>query len=187
MENFIFDIVIAAIIVLYFLFGFFKGFTKPLISIISWGVIFALIYFVGKPLGNMLMIEVGLEQPIREILAKIIEDGALINTICKYVGVVIASIGIFLIVKILAMVINIIIKKARKAHRKTALDRILGCILGIIKGAVVVCVIMAILVPLIDIIKVPELTNMINNSYVTKYIVEYNPITMLFEHIVTKV
>ena len=75
-------------------------------------------------------------------------------------------------------------RSARKAHRKTALDRVFGGLLNIIKGALWVCIILAILIPIAQKFNIQEVTNMINGSTVTKYIVQYNPITMLVNLII---
>lgn len=182
-ENLAFDLAIAAILVLYFLWGFFKGFAKPLTAIISWAVIILLVYFGGNFLGELIVGRTGLEPQVLELLQNFV-DAQQALTIVKYVGLAIAAVCIFIVVKLITFIINIIIKRARRAHRKSALDRIFGGLLNLVKGALWVCIILAILAPLAEILGIAEISNMISGSTVTKYIVQYNPITLLFNVIV---
>ena len=182
-NNLVFDLAIAAILVLYFLWGFFKGFVKPLTALISWGVIILLVYFGGKYLGDLIVSKTGLEPTILELLQKFI-DAQLAIDIMNYVKLFIAAICIFIVVKLITCIINIIIKRARRAHRKSALDRLFGGLLNLIKGALWVCIILAILVPIAEVLNIAEITNMVNGSTITKYIVQYNPVTLLFNAIV---
>lgn len=182
-ENLAFDLAIAAILVLYFLWGFFKGFAKPLTAIISWAVIILLVYFGGNFLGELIVGRTGLEPKVLELLQNFV-DAQQALTIVKYVGLAIAAVCIFIVVKLITFIINIIIKRARRAHRKSALDRIFGGLLNLVKGALWVCIILAILAPLAEILGIAEISNMISGSTVTKYIVQYNPITLLFNVIV---
>ncbi len=182
-ENLAFDLAIAAILVLYFLWGFFKGFAKPLTAIISWAVIILLVYFGGNFLGELIVGRTGLEPQVLELLQKFV-DAQQALAIVKYVGLAIAAVCIFIVVKLITFIINIVIKRARRAHRKSALDRIFGGLLNLVKGALWVCIILAILAPLAEILGIAEISNMISGSTVTKYIVQYNPITLLFNVIV---
>ncbi len=122
-ENLAFDLAIAAILVLYFLWGFFKGFAKPLTAIISWAVIILLVYFGGNFLGELIVGRTGLEPQVLELLQKFV-DAQQALAIVKYVGLAIAAVCIFIVVKLITFIINIVIKRARRAHRKSALDRI---------------------------------------------------------------
>ncbi len=182
-ENLAFDLAIAAILVLYFLWGLFKGFAKPLTAIISWAVIILLVYFGGNFLGDLIIGRTGLEPKVLELLQNFV-DAQQALAIVKYVGLAIAAVCIFIVVKLITFIINIIIKRARRAHRKSALDRIFGGLLNLVKGALWVCIILAILAPLAEILGIAEISNMISGSTVTKYIVQYNPITLLFNVIV---
>ena len=182
-ENLAFDLAIAAILVLYFLWGLFKGFAKPLTAIISWAVIILLVYFGGNFLGELIVGRTGLEPKVLELLQNFV-DAQQALAIVKYVGLAIAAVCIFIVVKQITFIINIIIKRARRAHRKSALDRIFGGLLNLVKGALWVCIILAILAPLAEILGIAEISNMISGSTVTKYIVQYNPITLLFNVIV---
>ena len=182
-ENLAFDLAIAAILVLYFLWGLFKGFAKPLTAIISWAVIILLVYFGGNFLGELIVGRTGLEPKVLELLQNFV-DAQQVLAIVKYVGLAIAAVCIFIVVKLITFIINIIIKRARRAHRKSALDRIFGGLLNLVKGALWVCIILAILAPLAEILGIAEISNMISGSTVTKYIVQYNPITLLFNVIV---
>ncbi len=182
-ENLAFDLAIAAILVLYFLWGLFKGFAKPLTAIISWAVIILLVYFGGNFLGDLIIGRTGLEPKVLELLQNFV-DAQQALAIVKYVGIAIAAVCIFIVVKLITFIINIIIKRARRAHRKSALDRIFGGLLNLVKGALWVCIILAILAPLAEILGIAEISNMISGSTVTKYIVQYNPITLLFNVIV---
>ncbi len=182
-ENLAFDLAIAAILVLYFLWGLFKGFAKPLTAIISWAVIILLVYFGGNFLGDLIIGRTGLEPKVLELLQNFV-DAQQALAIVKYVGIAIAAVCIFIVVKLITFIINIVIKRARRAHRKSALDRIFGGLLNLIKGALWVCIILAILAPLAEILGIAEISNMISGSTVTKYIVQYNPITLLFNVIV---
>jgi len=182
-ENLAFDLAIAAILVLYFLWGLFKGFAKPLTAIISWAVIILLVYFGGNFLGELIVGRTGLEPKVLELLQNFV-DAQQALAIVKYVGLAIAAVCIFIVVKLITFIINIIIKRARRAHRKSALDRIFGGLLNLVKGALWVCIILAILAPLAEILGIAEISNMISGSTVTKYIVQYNPITLLFNVIV---
>lgn len=49
-----FDIAILVVLGLFLIFGFVKGFIKTGLSLLSWGVGIALIYFVGKQVGELL-------------------------------------------------------------------------------------------------------------------------------------
>ncbi len=182
-NNLVFDLAIAAILVLYFLWGLFKGFAKPLTAIISWAVIILLVYFGGNFLGDLIIGRTGLEPKVLELLQNFV-DAQQALAIVKYVGLAIAAVCIFIVVKLITFIINIIIKRARRAHRKSALDRIFGGLLNLVKGALWVCIILAILAPLAEILGIAEISNMISGSTVTKYIVQYNPITLLFNVIV---
>ena len=182
-ENLAFDLAIAAILVLYFLWGLFKGFAKPLTAIISWAVIILLVYFGGNFLGELIVGRTGLEPKVLELLQNFVDEQQAL-AIVKYVGLAIAAVCIFIVVKLITFIINIIIKRARRAHRKSALDRIFGGLLNLVKGALWVCIILAILAPLAEILGIAEISNMISGSTVTKYIVQYNPITLLFNVIV---
>lgn len=182
-NNLVFDLAIAAILVLYFLWGFFKGFAKPLTALISWAVIILLVYFGGNFLGELIIGKTGLEAQVLELLQQFVDAQQAIS-IVKYVGLGIAALCIFIIVKLITFIINIIIKRARRAHRKSALDRIFGGLLNLVKGALWVCIILAILAPIAEILGITEITNMISGSTVTKYIVQYNPITLLFNVII---
>ena len=182
-NNLVFDLAIAAILVLYFLWGLFKGFAKPLTAIISWAVIILLVYFGGNFLGDLIIGRTGLEPKVLELLQNFV-DAQQALAIVKYVGIAIAAVCIFIVVKLITFIINIIIKRARRAHRKSALDRIFGGLLNLVKGALWVCIILAILAPLAEILGIAEISNMISGSTVTKYIVQYNPITLLFNVLV---
>ena len=182
-ENLAFDLAIAAILVLYFLWGLFKGFAKPLTAIISWAVIILLVYFGGNFLGELIVGRTGLEPKVLELLQNFV-DAQQALAIVKYVGLAIAAVCIFIVVKLITFIINIIIKRARRAHRKSALDRLFGGLLNLIKGALWVCIILAILVPIAEVLNIAEITNMVNGSTITKYIVQYNPVTLLFNAIV---
>lgn len=180
------DLVIAAIIVLYFLWGIIKGFAKPLTGIISWGVAIAAIYFGGKLIGDIFLTQLGLEEVVRSVINVITESGITVSDpdlVVKYVGLIIASVIIILVVKIITFIINIFIKKARKPYKKTALDRSFGAILNTIKGAFVICLVLSVVVAIAN-IAIPEINDFINTSTVTKYIVQYNPVTMLFNKLV---
>ena len=182
-NNLVFDLAIAAILVLYFLWGFFKGFVKPLTALISWGVIILVFYFGGSFIGDFLIGKTGIEPFILNILQNFM-DAQAASSIMKYIGLGLAAICIFIVVKLITFIINIIIKRSIKAHRKTALDIVFGGLLNIIKGALWVCIILAILIPIAQKFNIQEVTNMINGSTVTKYIVQYNPITMLVNLII---
>lgn len=184
-NNLIIDFVIIAIVVLYFLWGFFKGFTKPLTGIISWGLIIVAVYFGGSFIGSLFMDAkyLNLDASIRPIIEYITSSTSAVVDVDKimvYVGLILAALSITLVVKIIFAIINIFIKKARKPYKKSIWDRLAGAFLNLIKGAFVVCILLAIVVPIINIFEIKEIQPMITESAITKYIVQYNPITMLF-------
>lgn len=186
-QNIVLDLVLAAIIVLYFLWGFIKGSAKPITALISWGLIILIIYFGGIYIGNLFMVNLKLEQPIREFLTNfqyVSLNSAQITSIIRYLGVIIASLLVFVIIKFTTMIINIIIKKARKPYKKPLWSRFLGAFLNMIKGALWICIILAIVYPILQTFEVVEILDYINNTTVTKFIAQNNPITMLFELIV---
>lgn len=187
-NNLYFDLAIAAILLLYFLFGLAKGFVKPITCIISWGIIILAFYFAANPLNNLLTSEqVGLDSILSGALGNVISDTALVDKIVKYLILAIIGVALIIVVKLIFAIINLITKRMRRAYRKSGLDRFMGGLLNLVKGALVVCVLMAIIAPLSELLAAqfnfPDLKTMIDNSYVTKYIVEYNPITMLINAI----
>ncbi len=185
-NNIIIDLVLAAIIVLYFLWGFLKGCAKPVTAIISWGLIILIIYFGGVYLGNLFLVNMKLEAPIRNILASLpAELNINVDQIVKYIGLTIASICVFVVIKLITFIINIVIKKSRKPYKKALWSRFLGAFLNIIKGALWIYIILAILYPIAVQFEITEIVNIINNSSVAKFLVgEYNPINLLVNLIV---
>ena len=105
-NNLVFDLAIAAILVLYFLWGLFKGFAKPLTAIISWAVIILLVYFGGNFLGELIVGRTGLEPKVLELLQNFV-DAQQALAIVKYVGLAIAAVCIFIGVKLITVITNI--------------------------------------------------------------------------------
>lgn len=183
------DLVVAAFIVLYFLWGFHKGYAKPLTGLISWGVIVAIVYFGGSYIGNMLLDKAGLAPVLEQGLNMIFEsvqNAPEVSVVISYIGLIIAALIIFAVVKIITFIVNICIKKARKPYKRSLVDRIFGAILNLIKGVFVVFIILAVIATIANVFEITELKNAFEQSTMTKYLVDYNPITMLFKAIATK-
>lgn len=183
------DLCVAAFILLYFLWGLHKGYAKPLAGIISWGIIIAVVYFGGAYIGNLLLDKAGLapilEQGLNMILESI-ENAPPVNVIIDYIGLIIAAFIIVVVVKVITFIVNVCIKKARKPYKRTWLDRIFGGILNVIKGAFVACILISVISVFANIFEILEIKNAFDGSVMTKYLVEYNPITMLFKAILAK-
>lgn len=183
----IFDLVIAAIIVLYFLWGFFKGYDKPLTGIISWGVFILAFYLLGKTLSNVFLINCHLEEVFRDVVGMLESSlgiqvsGVQIDNIIKVFGLLLSGFCMLFVIKLITFIINIVIRKARRAHKKNIVDRIVGAFLNLIKGAIVIFVVMSAIHILAhpDVIGIQDINNIIDSSTFVKYICQYNPITML--------
>ena len=132
-KNLAIDLAIAAIILLYFLWGLLRGYTKPLTALISWVLVILLIYFCAKPLGNLFINDLKVGQGIRSLFEHTSQSQEFIDNFVKYTGILLGSACIFIVVKFITMIINIFIKKAQKPYKKSAVNRIVGGLLNIIK------------------------------------------------------
>ena len=111
-KNLAIDLAIAAIILLYFLWGLLRGYTKPLTALISWVLVILLIYFCAKPLGNLFINDLKVGQGIRSLFEHTSQSQEFIDNFVKYTGILLGSACIFIVVKFITMIINIFIKKA---------------------------------------------------------------------------
>ena len=86
-KNLAIDLAIAAIILLYFLWGLLRGYTKPLTALISWVLVILLIYFCAKPLGNLFINDLKVGQGIRSLFEHTSQSQEFIDNFVKYTGI----------------------------------------------------------------------------------------------------
>lgn len=181
------DVCFAVIIALFFLWGFLKGYFKPLTAIVSWGLIILLVYFVGDKLGSLIMEKANLQETIKSFFQAINDSGIAINvdTAVKNFGIGIAAVILFLAIKIITMIINIIVTRATKAHRKGIASRIIGGFLEVIIGVLWIWVMLTLLRAFFGVINYQEGLNYFDNSTIVKYFADprYNPIILLINAI----
>ena len=186
-KNLAIDLAIAAIILLYFLWGLLRGYTKPLTALISWVLVILLIYFCAKPLGNLFINDLKVGQGIRSLFEHTSQSQEFIDNFVNYTGILLGSACIFIVVKFITMIINIFIKKAQKPYKKSAVNRIVGGLLNIIKGVLWVFIILAILYPISELINIngaPVVKDLLDANVMTKFLIDKNPIMMLFNLLV---
>lgn len=186
-KNLAIDLAIAAIILLFFLWGLLRGYTKPLTALISWVLVILLIYFCAKPLGNLFINDLKVGQSIRSLLQHSSQSQEFIDNFVKYTGILLGSACIFIVVKFITMIVNIFIKKAQKPYKKSAVNRVVGGLLNIIKGVLWVFIILAILYPISELIKIngsPVIKELLDANVMTKFLIDKNPIMMLINLLV---
>lgn len=176
------EIAVIAIMALFIIVGIFKGFWKPFMSLIGWGISVASIYFFGGKLANLIN-PTSFGNWIRGFVGKIIENVDIVEKVTNYIILGIVAVAIVLVVSIIVAIINIILKNSLFMKRKGFWDRFFGALLYIVKGALFVFIVLALLMPILDALKQTEIINMINEGKFSRYLVEYNPITLLFQAI----
>lgn len=174
------DIAVLAIAALFIIIGLVKGFIKPLVSVIGWGLSFAGIYFFAGKISSILL-GTGLNGILTGLVQKFVSDAASITQIVDYLGLTISTVAILLVVGILVAIINAILVKITYA-RKTALNRLFGGLLYFVKGVFVIFILLTVTTTLLQAIGKQEIIDMyITNSTITKFLVQYNPINMIFD------
>ena len=229
------DITVLVIIVLFFIYGIMKGFIKPCISLVGWGVAIALIYFVAAKFGEMLMgtavgtwveslvgkttgilgnsrdftvVNVGgewvfahdnssvialLESKlilpnflVENIMANMTVGTLEVNVISSlkaYAGQFLASVIILVGTGIIFFVIKIFVGRAIYGRPVGVVNRILGSILYLAIGVMFVFLAFSIMNAVIGMFNTETAINiskMMNEGFLTQYIMKYNPIDMIF-------
>lgn len=114
-----FDVIIILIVAVSTLLAFFKGFIRTIFSFVNWLGTGFVTYLLYKPVNGFLSAQIGEGIP----------------------AMFISSIGLFIVVFIIFILISNIFVSILKGLRLGILDRTLGFAFGFIRGAVIVCLI----------------------------------------------
>lgn len=178
------DIAVIVVAALFLIIGLFKGFVKPLVSLLGWGGSFAGIYFFAGKISDLLL-QTKLGDWMTEQMLKVTSDLAHVEQIVNYTGMTVASIAIILVVSIVVAIINVLLNKAFYG-RKGVANRIFGGILYLIKSVLFICILMTIIMTILEFIGRQDIIDMFNNGVISKYFVQYNPFKLMFDLVIAK-
>jgi membrane protein required for colicin V production len=117
------DIVFVGLFGLSMLWGFWRGLTRELVSMISWVVIVVLVVRYASPIGHLLPFEA-------PELVHLLAGGGLIVVVCVLASVIVGR----------------VLRAAVAATHLAGADRVLGAIFGAVRGTLVALLVAAVVV-----------------------------------------
>ena len=228
------DGTVIGILVFFMIYGIFKGFIKPVISLVSWGVALTLIYLFSGQLGDVLMstsmggwispMLEGTTESLGDYMSSVIVEvngewvflagGATIQSVLEQsllipnfmitsimsnlqagalslsvnaallssVGQVAATLMIALSTGIVFFLFKVLVCRSIKGKRVGAVNRTFGALLYLAMGVFFIFFSFVIIEFVVGFFNTPiaeQIKKMLNEGFLTKYITQYNPITML--------
>ena len=167
-----FDIILVVLIIIYGLFGYFNGFCKSFLNLFG--------------VGFSLIITILLRNEILQFDARLnIFANINLNPIIKNIIILfVYGIIIYIFVKIVASIINVILNKVLKVGAFNSLNKVLGFVFGLLRGAVVLGVILFIFSKLQVLENVREIVDVnMQSSKIVLPIIKYFENFEIFEFI----
>ena len=159
-----FDIIIIAILVVFGIISSFKGFFKSLTTLLGSGLAIAITYIFRNEILN-LDNSIGIASSISVTLGE---------NASKIVALIIYGAIIFIILRLLALILNLTVGKIFKSELLNGMNRFLGFLFGVIKGCLL-CI--SILFTISALTLLPSFNDFISpklqGSYIAKPVVEY--------------
>lgn len=207
----ILDIITGAILLVSAIFGARKGFTRTLVSFVSWFLCVVLGFvFLNKIteyictqtslddfVNNAIISSVGESitesnayQAIPDLFSSLVDDSIsdiIYATSASLTGIIVSIISFLAVVIVIKLICFIILHLFSKKHNDGALgffDGLCGFIFGLTRGVIIVLIFFAMLVPVLG-LAFPDLSAKIlgsmETSYVAKYLYHDNALLMIIK------
>lgn len=165
MEGYILDLIALAIVVLFTVIGWFKGFFSTLLSIIGGVGTFVIAFFCSDWVVELCENWFGLSTALNNSLGEAVGG---------VVAPIIAIVGACIVLRILVFVLNHTIGKLFRVSFIGGINSFLGLILGMLRGVGLVCILLAILSLAGGIEAVSNfITNTVDNSIVITHLFDW--------------
>lgn len=197
------DIIVAAILLIFAVVGFKRGFIKSIASTVSLVASFVLAWMISPAVADFLILLGVKEQIYEKVSATLGSGGAeslsalpeavsnaimtgqadvLTKTAISVAEIcvnIIAFVSVLIIVRILIWILVKTLNLIAKLPVISFFNRSLGLVFGAAQGILVVFILMTVLQAVVPMQDNPKLMQTIENSYITKTVYENNPITRL--------
>ncbi len=196
------DIVVILLVAIFAIVGWYKGFMKSVIGIASLVASLVLAWMLSPAVADLFIIA-GLKEGIYERIAGTIGGGnawldglpeawrsaveagqsgaisATANMISEAIVNIIAFLTVLIVVRVLIWVAANMLNLLAKLPVINFFNRTMGLALGVIQGMLIVLILLTMVYAIMPMRENPVLAQAIENSQLTKFIYENNPITDL--------